>query len=52
MKDAKVLELAEMFGEFDDFGRFQFPNEDELLDFCFELLCKSDQFVEEGDNEM
>jgi hypothetical protein len=52
MKCEKVLELAEEYGEFDDFGRFQFRDEDELLDFCFELLLKSDQFLEDGDNEM
>jgi hypothetical protein len=40
MNDKEIFELAETYGEWDDFGRWTFRNDDRLLAFVEELEVK------------
>ena len=40
MSDKEIFELAEKYGDWDDFGRWTFKNDDRLLAFVEELEAK------------
>jgi len=40
MSDKEIFELAEKYGDWDDFGRWTFKNDDRLLSFVEELEAK------------
>jgi hypothetical protein len=40
MTDKEIFDLAEKYGEWDDFGRWTFKNDDRLLAFVEELETK------------
>jgi hypothetical protein len=40
MNDKEIFDLAEKYGEWDDFGRWTFRNDDRLLAFVEELETK------------
>jgi len=40
MSDKEIFELAEKYGDWDDFGRWTFKNDDRLLGFVEELEAK------------
>ena len=47
MTDQEIFELAEKHGDWDDFGRWTFRNDDQLLKFVEAIKDK----LKEGNNE-